>query len=125
MNEENLIYIDMLKNYVPCLRKCKNCDNEFELIFPTLKYCPKCRELTLLNYCLKSKKISPYKQLKLRFLILLRDKFTCQYCGRKPPEVKLEIDHKYPKSKGGPTSMDNLITACRDCNNGKRDIILT
>ena len=54
-----------------------------------------------------------------RFDILHRDKSTCQYCGRKAPEVKLHIDHRTPTSKGGTNNTDNLITACRECNLGK------
>ena len=58
---------------------------------------------------------------KLRFEILKRDGFTCQYCGRKAPEVELEIDHIVPVAKGGSNEIDNLITACHECNNGKFD----
>ncbi len=57
--------------------------------------------------------------LSLRFEVLKRDKFICQYCGKTPPEVKLEIDHRIPESKGGETTTDNLITACFECNRGK------
>ena len=57
---------------------------------------------------------------KLRFAILNRDNFTCQYCGRKAPDVKLEIDHIVPVAKGGKTEFENLITACHDCNSGKK-----
>lgn len=63
-------------------------------------------------------------RLKLRFQIFQRDNFTCQYCGKKAPEVILEIDHKYPKSKGGLNQAENYITSCRDCNIGKGDSIL-
>lgn len=38
---------------------------------------------------------------KLRFEVFKRDKFTCQYCGRKAPDVVLQIDHISPVSKGG------------------------
>lgn len=62
---------------------------------------------------------------KIRFEIFKRDNFTCQYCGRRPPEVVLEPDHILPKSKGGKYITDNLITACFDCNRGKRDGLLT
>lgn len=65
------------------------------------------------------------RKLKLRFLTLARDKFTCQYCGKRPPEVSLEVDHRFPKSKGGVDDINNFVTACKDCNLGKRDIILT
>ena len=64
------------------------------------------------------------KRLKLRFEIFKRDRFTCQYCGRKSPNVSLQIDHIYPRSKGGNNNEENLRTACSDCNNGKRDFLL-
>ena len=57
--------------------------------------------------------------LKLRFEILERDNFTCQYCGRKAPEVKLHIDHILSVKNGGLTIKENLITACDECNIGK------
>lgn len=56
---------------------------------------------------------------KLRFEVLKRDKFTCQYCGRMAPDVILEIDHIKPVAEGGETDILNLITSCRDCNRGK------
>ena len=57
-----------------------------------------------------------------RFEILKRDDFTCQYCGKKSPEVELEIDHKIPQAKGGLDTDDNLITSCSVCNKGKGSI---
>lgn len=48
-----------------------------------------------------------------------RDNFTCQYCGAHGAGVVLEVDHIIPISKGGTSDMDNLITACLDCNRGK------
>jgi hypothetical protein len=56
----------------------------------------------------------------LRFEVLQRDNFTCRYCGRKAPEVKLHIDHVHPISEGGTNDIDNLVTACQECNSGKR-----
>lgn len=56
---------------------------------------------------------------KLRFEVLKRDRFTCQYCSAKPPKVPLEIDHIDPVSRGGTNDIDNLVTACFDCNRGK------
>jgi len=55
----------------------------------------------------------------LRFKILQRDKFTCQYCGAKAPAVALQIDHIIPVCRGGSRDPSNLRTACEDCNAGK------
>jgi hypothetical protein len=54
-----------------------------------------------------------------RFAVLVRDGFTCQYCGRSAPEVVLHIDHRIPVARGGGDELENLITACVDCNLGK------
>lgn len=54
-----------------------------------------------------------------RFEIFKRDAFICQYCGNRPPDVVLEVDHIDPRSKGGSDDQINLITACWDCNRGK------
>lgn len=55
----------------------------------------------------------------VRFEVFKRDKFCCQYCGRTPPSVTLEVDHVVPVASGGDNSEINLITACKDCNQGK------
>ncbi len=61
---------------------------------------------------------------KLRFEVFKRDGFKCAYCGKSPPAVTLEVDHIEPKSKGGSDCIENLITACFDCNRGKSNIPL-
>ena len=60
----------------------------------------------------------------LRFDIFRRDKFVCQYCGRTPPDVVLEVDHITPVSQGGDDEPPNLVTSCYDCNRGKGAKIL-
>ena len=60
-----------------------------------------------------------------RFEVFKRDSFTCQYCGKSATDVVLEVDHINPVSKGGDNDISNLITACFDCNRGKRDKKLT
>lgn len=62
---------------------------------------------------------------KIRFEVLKRDNFTCQYCGAHGEGVVLEVDHIIPISKGGTSDMGNLITACFDCNRGKGSSLVT
>ena len=38
---------------------------------------------------------------KLRFEVFKRDRFTCQYCGAKAPDVILHVDHIHPVAAGG------------------------
>jgi hypothetical protein len=57
--------------------------------------------------------------VRTRFEIIKRDRFTCAYCGRTPPEVLLEVDHIVPVAAGGTDDLANLITACMTCNRGK------
>jgi uncharacterized protein YozE (UPF0346 family) len=58
---------------------------------------------------------------KIRFEIFKRDNYKCQVCGASVKEdgVKLEVDHKNPKSMGGTDDESNLWTLCFDCNRGK------
>lgn len=56
---------------------------------------------------------------KLRFEVFKRDLFTCKYCGKKPGETVLEVDHIIPRYKKGTDEIENLITSCFDCNRGK------
>lgn len=62
---------------------------------------------------------------KKRFDVFKRDGFVCAYCGAHPPHVVLEVDHIDPVANGGSNHIDNLITACFNCNRGKRDSLLT
>jgi 5-methylcytosine-specific restriction endonuclease McrA len=48
-----------------------------------------------------------------RFNVFLRDCFTCQYCGN---IQDLTFDHLVPRSQGGQTRWDNVVTACAPCN---------
>ena len=45
-----------------------------------------------------------------------RDGHTCQYCGDRPGLHELTIDHVIPRSRGGASSWENCVTACRPCN---------
>jgi len=54
-----------------------------------------------------------------RFNVFLRDKWMCQYCGGKFKTHELTFDHVVPRSKGGRTSWDNIVSACQVCNRKK------
>ncbi|MEU6725558.1 HNH endonuclease [Nonomuraea wenchangensis] len=56
---------------------------------------------------------------RLRHEIFRRDNFTCQSCGAKAPDVKLQPDHVIPVTLGGTDEPSNLQTLCEDCNAGK------
>ena len=61
---------------------------------------------------------------RTRFLVLQRDDFKCRYCGRRPPDVELVIDHLVAVANGGGNEPENLVTACERCNSGKSDLVL-
>ncbi|MFQ5881076.1 MAG: HNH endonuclease [Candidatus Methylomirabilales bacterium] len=50
--------------------------------------------------------------------ILKRDGYTCQYCGHNSGE-RMTIDHVIPRSLGGKTIWENVVSACRACNTQK------
>lgn len=51
--------------------------------------------------------------------ILMRDRFTCQYCHKVFNSADLTLDHVIPRSRGGDTSWENLVASCHACNNRK------
>ena len=57
--------------------------------------------------------------LRIRYAILLRDRFTCQVCGRSPsstPGLEVDLDHIKSEAEGGPLEPSNLRCLCRPCN---------
>ena len=54
-----------------------------------------------------------------RRTVLARDHYTCQYCGLEPPRQVLTLDHVVPRSRGGRTTWENVVTACQKCNGRK------
>ena len=54
-----------------------------------------------------------------RFNVFLRDRFSCQYCGGRQPTEELTFDHVVPRSRGGRTTWENVVTACIACNRDK------
>jgi 5-methylcytosine-specific restriction endonuclease McrA len=48
--------------------------------------------------------------------LLLRDGYTCQYCGAVLPGPALTFDHVVPRAQGGRTTWENIVACCRPCN---------
>ena len=51
--------------------------------------------------------------------ILMRDRYTCQYCHRTLPSAELTLDHVVPRSRAGESNWENLVACCNPCNNRK------
>ena len=51
-----------------------------------------------------------------RVNIYARDAHRCQYCGMKCTIDELTYDHVIPRSRGGRTTWDNIVSCCYDCN---------
>lgn len=49
--------------------------------------------------------------------VFKRDGYVCQYCGRVTRD--LTLDHVVPRSRGGGSTWENLVSACRPCNHQK------
>ncbi|MGH0031540.1 MAG: HNH endonuclease [Myxococcota bacterium] len=73
------------------------------------------RVIVLLTYDRVPKRHVRYSRLN----IFARDKFTCQYCGDRPPRSQLNLDHVVPRSLGGRTTWENVVCSCVDCNRRK------
>lgn len=111
------------------LRKCCRCQKIFNLnndnFFKNNSkgwsgldyYCKECHKINGRKYHYNT-------PLKDRFEFLKKFNFTCQYCGRKAPEVQFHTDHIFPKSKGGLSQEENFTLACDECNIGKGNKIL-
>jgi 5-methylcytosine-specific restriction endonuclease McrA len=54
-----------------------------------------------------------------RFNLFLRDRFACQYCAKRARAEDLTFDHVVPRSRGGVTTWENIVTACTRCNLAK------
>jgi 5-methylcytosine-specific restriction endonuclease McrA len=66
-----------------------------------------------LNHMVRRRQVGP--RLSRRNLFY-RDAYTCQYCGRRLPPRKLNIDHVIPRGQGGGSCWENLVTSCIEDN---------
>jgi 5-methylcytosine-specific restriction endonuclease McrA len=57
--------------------------------------------------------------------VFLRDDHQCQYCSDRLPAAVLTTDHVIPRSRGGRTCWENVVTACGPCNRKKGNLTPT
>jgi len=65
----------------------------------------------------KSKKAVRFSRIN----ILTRDKWRCCFCGEKFSTKELNYDHVIPRSQGGKTTWENIVSSCYKCNSKKGD----
>ena len=64
------------------------------------------------------------KKISIKFSrpnVRLRDGHICQYCQKEFPANELNNDHVLPRSRGGKTNWENIVSACFECNARKGD----
>jgi len=71
----------------------------------------------LINSFRKPRKAIKYNKMNL----FARDRWKCSFCGEKKATSELTKDHVIPKSKGGKTTWENIVTCCKECNTKKGD----
>ena len=78
-----------------------------------------CMRLPSVIRLLEYRRIPHQTRALSRKNILMRDRYTCQYCLKSPPGVDLTLDHVIPRSRHGESTWENLVACCHSCNNRK------
>lgn len=77
--------------------------------------------IVLRKYVNRNRKL-PKSVIFNKSRVLHRDGYRCAYCGSAPEDISiLTLDHVVPRSKGGQTCYENVVTACAACNQQKAD----
>lgn len=56
--------------------------------------------------------------------LFYRDNCQCMYCGKYFPFENLSRDHVHPRSRGGVDKWENVVAACKRCNQRKGNYLL-
>lgn len=80
--------------------------------------------IRLLYFVQRSRNYSRYQKLT-RKNVLVRDNYTCQYCGCHLTVKNLSWDHVIPRDKGGKTVWNNICACCYKCNRKKANKLLS
>lgn len=68
---------------------------------------------------LKITRQTSFRKVMIEISYQMKGRDVCQYCHKKFTKDKMTIDHMFPIDFGGPTISDNLLPACKKCNNEK------
>lgn len=76
------------------------------------------REKDRNRQALRRAALPPAEWAELRDAVLERDEFRCVYCGEE--DGPLHADHVIPITRGGESTLENLVCACCRCNSAKQ-----
>ncbi len=68
--------------------------------------------------------IDHYNVRENRIKVFERDSYRCRFCEKQLTRFTATLDHVKAVAEGGDNSLDNLVTACLDCNSTKNRKIL-
>ncbi len=105
-----LLYKGIAETVKESSRIVSNVDKSVQFIVPKV-----IKLVNLVTKIFKNK--IPYS----KYNVFIRDEYTCQFCGVKLKKRECTIDHVVPKVKGGLSSWNNCVCACKRCNNLKGD----
>jgi len=77
--------------------------------------------VVVMRYLVRTRRRRAIFDSASKSVVFTRDGFTCQYCGVRIGMGTGTRDHVIPKSRGGPDTLSNVVTACRACNARKSD----
>lgn len=89
-------------------RIIRNAERTIEILVPKIM-----RLIKMIRTLYKNK--VPYSKRN----VYIRDGFECAYCHSEP--ARLTLDHVQPKSRGGKSTFENTVAACKECNLKKGD----
>lgn len=93
---------------------------EYDLVIRSVSFSLRLPSVLRLNHYVKVKRW--HNQVKFtRANLYARDRYRCQYCGRRFSNGELTYDHVIPVSHGGPKTWENIVTCCISCNRRKGD----
>ncbi len=78
------------------------------------------REFISLEEHIKREKRKAKELKKTRWWRRKLERGICYYCGRRVPPEELTMDHKIPLSRGGLSTRENIVPACKECNSKKK-----